>query len=285
MSYETAVPSPCNQHPDVPAATSCGECQKPLCAPCAVFEGGSDRCQACLALYWRAQKIRWRMLAALGGGALVGGGILLAIFLSSDRAARPVPTGDHGPQTARINLLRIQSAQAPCDGTKALEYVQALFNAQDMKGTALVADDFISRCGKATSLRQLSYSARMRLSEFDLAIRDATELIESSPNNVGYWIWRGVAHEGNGNPEKALDDFQHAFSLQPDQPYVANQLASAYERLYKPCEALGVLRQHLEANPAEKKRPEMRDRIELLEHEGQCQARELMDKDASTGKL
>jgi hypothetical protein len=32
-----------------------------------------------------------------------------------------------------------------------------------------------------------------RLSEFELAVRDVTELIEGAPTNVGYWLWRGMA--------------------------------------------------------------------------------------------
>jgi tetratricopeptide (TPR) repeat protein len=273
----------CFQHPEVPASTSCGGCRKSLCAACAVFEGGSDRCPACLARYWRVKQLRQRVLATLGAVLLLGGGALLVFQLGSGGKARPVPTVDHGPQTARIALLRSQSAQAPCDRAKALEYVQALFNAKDMQGTAQAADDFISRCGMAAPLRQLSYSARTRLSEFNLAIRDATELIDSAPENVGYWVWRGAAHEASGDPEKALADFQQAFKLQPGQTHVAHQLASAYERLLKQCEALEVLRQHLQANPAEKKRTELRERMELLEHEGQCQTIERLDKGASAG--
>ncbi|HVG60897.1 MAG TPA: hypothetical protein VNA24_20230 [Hyalangium sp.] len=75
-----------------------------------------------------------------------------------------------------------------------------------------------------------------------------------------------MAHQASGDSEKALADFQEAFNLQPGQAQVANQLASTYERLRKPCDALLVLLQHLQANPAELGRAELMERMELLEY-------------------
>ena len=43
-----------------------------------------------------------------------------------------------------------------------------------------------------------------------------------------------------------------------------------YERLRKACDALLVLLQHLQANPAELGRAEMMERMEMLEHQGSC---------------
>jgi hypothetical protein len=94
--------TPCHRHPEVSATRSCGECFQPICAGCAVIEGG--------------------------------------------------------------------------DQTRAVQYAQTLFSAEDWRGSLQFSDDFVTRCGKFPQLRSISYSAHIRLSEFDLAVRDATEL-------------------------------------------------------------------------------------------------------------
>jgi aspartyl protease family protein len=210
------------------------------------------------------------VFAVLGVIGLVAGGAWVLRTSGSSTEARPEPQFDYGPKAERIRRLSWELEREPCNRLKALDYVKAVFHADDLRGTIQISEDFISRCGKFTQLRHLTYAAHTRLSEFDLAIRDATELIDSEPNNVGYWIWRGMAHQAAGDSEKALADFQEAFNLQPGQAQVANQLASIYERLRKPCDALLVLLQHLQANPAELGRAEMMERMELLEYQGSC---------------
>ena len=222
----------CFQHPDVPATTRCGGCSQPLCSGCAVFEGGRDRCPACVAKYWRARKLQQGLLIA-AGVAVLGVGVM---YLTRSGV---LPAGD-APGAS------LES----CDRTKAAAYVQKLFAAEDWRGTVRSADDFVARCGKFPQLRSVTYSAHMRLSEFDLAIQDATELIESAPRNAGHYVWRGMAYESIHATDKPLADFEEAFRLKPELFQTANQLATAYEKQDRPCDGYFVLLEHAKANPA-----------------------------------
>ncbi|HYO54336.1 hypothetical protein [Archangium sp.] len=269
------MPAPsCAQHPDVPANTRCGGCLQPLCAGCAVFEGGLDRCPSCVARYWRARKMQKGLFLAAGVAVLVAGAAYLyrsGVLPAGDPSgASPESEFNYGLRAPQIAKLRDQLAKEPCDRPRVAEYVQALFAAEDWRGTLQSAEGFIARCGRFPQLRSLTYSAHMRLSEFDLAIRDATELIENAPDNAGYWVWRGMAHESRQASDKALADFEQAFRLEPAQFQLANQLASAYERRQRPCDAYFVLLEHVKENPAIAGQLAMETRLLRLLDQGKC---------------
>jgi aspartyl protease family protein len=205
--------------------------------------------------------------------SLGGAGVWLALgggFNEGGEASLPEHEFNYGAQNARVLGLRRYLKKEPCDRPKALELVQLMFNAGDFRGTIITSDDFITRCGKSVPLRQLTYTAHTRLSEFDLAARDVTELIESAPSNVGYRIWRGMALEAGMKPEQALADFKQAFLLQPDQFHVANHLAGAYERQGKPCDAMLTLLEHLRTDAEHAGSRELLERIDTLEMAGSC---------------
>jgi len=203
-------------------------------------------------------------------GLAVGGAYAAGVFGAGGKAPPEKPSFDYGPKTGRVAKVRKQLEREPCDRTKMMELSQLLFSVQDWRGTIQSSEDFITRCGKFTQPRSLTYSAHIRLSEFDLALKDAAELIESSPRNASYWVWSGLAHEAKGDLDKAVGDFQQAFGLQPDQVQVANQLASVYERQQKPCDALLVLLQHLQAEPAAEADSRIKERMAKLAVEGKC---------------
>lgn len=231
--------SSCFQHPAVEATALCAGCSQPLCAACTVFEAGRDRCPSCVARYWRNRKLQKGVFATLGVAALALGVAYWKGMLPGQ--APREPGFDYGHKALLVAAMREQLEQAPCDRSKAVEYLQTIYSADDLRGSIAYAADFDVRCGKFPQLRSITYSAHMRLKELDLAVRDATELIESSPGNAGYWVWRGMAREASSASALALADFQQAFRLKSDEFQTTNHLASAYERQGRICDAYLVL--------------------------------------------
>ena len=232
----------CAQHPDVAASTVCGGCSKPLCLACATFEGGKDRCQPCVKRYFRAKRVRTALVATSALAALGLGGAWYAGLIGPEKA----PEFDYGSKGVLVRHQKAQLERAPCDRTKASEYAQTLASLQDWEGALATVDAFTQKCGSFPQLRSLSYAARMRRGEFALAVRDATELLEASPGNPSYLIWRAQAHEAAKDLAAGLADFEKAFELKPGQRMVASQLAAAYQRRERPCDGARVLRQHAE---------------------------------------
>jgi Flp pilus assembly protein TadD len=207
-------------------------------------------------------------VAALGL-CLVGAGVGYVRWRENAPAA-PEPGFDYGAHRGRVLALRSQLEKEPCDRTRGVEFAQTLFSLQDWRGSVRFTDDFIARCGRFPALRSISYSAHIRLSEFEPAIRDATELIDSAPANAGYRVWRALAYQSRGAAEESLVDFQEAFKLQPEQFQVANQLATTYEQRNQPCEAWRVLREHQRVSSQASHNPEIVGRAQGLALRGRC---------------
>ena len=147
---------------------------------------------------------------------------------------------------------------------------RALLAAHDFEGVARSGEDFVARCGPNLQLRPLTYAAHMQLKEFDKAIQDASELIESKPSNAGYWVWRGVARQARGELEAGLEDLRQAFERVPEQYQVANHLATAYESLGRHCEALRTLQEHLKRKPESAREVNLHEQVQRLRLAGPC---------------
>jgi tetratricopeptide (TPR) repeat protein len=258
--------SSCAQHSSVAASTVCGGCGKSLCLQCATFEGGKDRCAACVVRYGRAKRVR-TALVATGAVAVLGlGGAYAAGLVGPQGPA----SFDYGSKTPLVLHQRKELEREPCNRTRASEYAQTLASLQDWQGALATVDGFTAKCGSYAPLRSLSYAARMRQGEFALAVRDASELLSASPNNASYLIWRGQAHEAAKSLDAALVDFEKAFELQPAQRQVAAQLAGAYERRQRPCDALRVLVRHVKEAPASSREAPLHAQMSQLRTAGQC---------------
>ena len=264
--------SSCFHHPQVPATGRCGACGHPLCAACTVFEGGLDRCPPCVARYERGGRRRKAaVLVATAVPLLVGVGALGFLMLRpGPPKAQPAPGFDYGSKSGLVAQVRADLEREPCNRTRAVQYVHFLFTLEDWRGSIRAADDFVARCGPFPQLRSITYSAHVRLSEFEPAIRDATELVDSEPGNAGYRVWRALVYQGHGDTAKALEDFQQAFRLHPEEFQVAHQLASAYERMSQPCEGFRVMREYQQASPKDAARPEVTTLLRQLDAQGPC---------------
>ena len=261
--------STCFQHPKTAAATRCGGCDKSLCAQCATFEGGKDRCSDCVQRYHQGKKTRAMMVGGALGLVAVGAGVWFALRPASETAPE-AQAFDYGKKDTLIRNLRKELSLQPCDKTKGREYAQALFEAGDLKGTIQAGDDFIAKCGKSTALRQLTYTAHVQLQEFDLAARDVTELLEGAPSNANYYLWRGMAYEASGVLDKAASDFQQAFLLKPEEPQVTNLMATANTNNGRACDARLAVLEHLQASAGKARDPKMMERLEQLSSAGRC---------------
>lgn len=256
----------CAQHPRVEAATACGACQKPLCQQCATFEGGQDRCAACLVRYARGKRVR-AVLLGVGGVALLGlGGAYAAGLVGPERK----PEFDYGSKRPLVVHQREQLEREPCDRTRASEYTQTLASLGDWETTLATVDAFVAKCGPFPALRSLSYAARMRQKDYALALRDADELVGAAPTNASYLVWRAQAHEAAQALEPALADFEKAFELKPGQRQVAGLLAQAYERRERRCDALRVLQRHVQETPASGKEAALLTQMSELQRVGAC---------------
>jgi aspartyl protease family protein len=179
------------------------------------------------------------------------------------------PAQDWGKYAGRIRALVAAQQKEPCDRTKALELSQLLLRAGDHRGVLTRADAFFTACGDMPRLRWDMYEAHRQLSEWDLAIAEATKLIESDRTDPDFWWWRGRAEALKGDFEAAARDHGQAVALCP-RCIGAWDLADALEQLGRPCEGVAPLQTMLSLSKKHLDEDRVRARIEDLKTVGNC---------------
>jgi aspartyl protease family protein len=178
------------------------------------------------------------------------------------------PAADWGKYAGQIRPLIAALQTEPCNRTKALELSKLLLRAGDDHGVLTHDEAFLAACGDMSRLRWDMYEAHMGLSEWDLAIAEATKLIESDRTNNTYWFWRGRAHAKKGDLEAAVANFRQELALCPEC-LGAWDLADALEKLGRHCEAIPPLQTLIRLNAKVDER-RVQARIADLTARGDC---------------
>jgi clan AA aspartic protease (TIGR02281 family) len=182
-------------------------------------------------------------LAAAAGGLYFRRAQRLAALAEIARKASEPEPFEYGIAAENIERLRAIIAKEPCDRARILDLANAVIQAGDARGSLFHANAFFKKCGDYPRLRWITYEAHKQLSEWPLALADASLLIESDPNDADYRGWRGLVNDQMGQLEPAAQDYRQALMLRPQLRDVPLNLANIYERQGKPCEAILPLAQ------------------------------------------
>jgi aspartyl protease family protein len=169
--------------------------------------------------------------------------------------------GQFGPAVARLSA---QLAAAPCDGSRVIDLAETLARAGDQRGIVRSGDAFFTQCGDLPRLRWATYAAHARLGEDTAAIADATQLIESAPDDKDYRWWRGVIYERDGRLDDAVRDYRDALRIEPRLRLVPLNLADVYERQGRLDDAIDVLSRYVQVYPGAA--TQLRERFQRLQH-------------------
>ena len=207
------------------------------------------RCGPCARAASRRTLIAWCLAAFVVVAGAVGGGLYYrravreaAVTEALRRASEPPPF-DYRLATANVERLRAQLLKEPCDRRTILELAEAEFRAGDHRGTLFHCEAFFKKCGDYPRLRWITFEAHKQLSEWKLAIDEATTLIASDPHDADFRAWRGLVHEQTGDLAHAAEDFRQALMLRPELHDLPINLANVYEKQGKACEGILPLAQ------------------------------------------
>jgi aspartyl protease family protein len=211
-------------------------------------------------------------LGALGVALVVGGAFYwkhLERRAEAEKAAKAA-LPDYGEHAEKIESLTQHLGREPCDRKAILTLSEHLMRAGDARGTLRRASAFLGTCGEYPRLRWLTYAANKQLSQWDQAAVDATKLIESDPYDADFRGWRGMVYEQKGDLARAADDFRQALILRPRLQDLPLNLANAYEKLGRPCDAILPLVQVAYYHPDVQNIGGVHERIARLASSEQC---------------
>jgi clan AA aspartic protease (TIGR02281 family) len=251
----------CGEHPLSLVAAPCRKCFQPFCDICLVPDDDGPYCVPC----FREKRRRSRRRKV---GAIVGAAVALAAgALAFSRPSASPPDDDAMAEPKR--KLENELGKEPCDRPKMLELAKRLLQTGDNRSAINRVGAFFRQCGDDPSMRRLLMAAHERLSEWDLAAMEAGKLVDADPYRADYRAWRGLVYEQKGDWERAAEDYRQALALRPRLSDVPLNLAAAYERLGRPCEAafpLELLMFHYPDRPM----PGLRARVAELSAKGGC---------------
>jgi aspartyl protease family protein len=239
------------------------------------FEGSRVLCLVCAR---QARRRRAVLYTAIGVLVVGGSGVGLALSPrpqsasasgASDFAKSMIGSGAPG---SPMDAMEAQLAKEPCDRQQMLTFDEALMRAGNNRAVIDRTEAFWKRCGQMPRLRWITYEAHKRLSEFDKAIADATLLIDDNPHDKDFWWWRGIAYEEVGQLEKAAADYQQSITIEPRITGIPFNLASVYEKLGRPCDAIFPIEQFLRYHPDVVDKERVQERLMRLYADPACAA-------------
>jgi aspartyl protease family protein len=180
------------------------------------------------------------------------------------------PPYDYGEHTRKVRKLEADLKQEPCDRPKNQELLTLMLQAGDARGVIKRAEGFFAHCGDLVELRAITYRAHERLGESDAAVADITRLVDSAPYSPTYRAWRGYLYRNKGDLELAATDLREALSLYPEFTDVPVDLATVYEKLGRPCDAVFPLQQLVHHYPDRTWTAGIRARLAELDQRGSC---------------
>lgn len=246
------------------ATGTCARCLKPTCNACSVYVGSQDVCTGCVGAVRRAKSIRTAVIGVVIVAAVAVGGLALLTRNRLPATTNAKASFDYGSHAADVSRLRTRLAETPCDRRLIVDYGEVLLRSGDNRGAIAACDGFFAHCGQYPRLRWVKFSAHQYLSEWDLAVAEATTLIDADPFDKDYWWWRGQSYAEQGKLEEAARDYQQAISLEPRLKSIPFNLIQVYRKLNRPCDGLHTLERYLDTYPAHRREPNVQRLLEEL---------------------
>ncbi len=177
----------------------------------------------------------------------------------------------YGSNIHEIKALKTKLEAEPCDRPKTRKITKLLYRSGVYREVIEYSEKFWKKCGKFLRIRWTTYEAHKSLNEWDLAIADATKLIEDDPNDKDFRWWRGIAYAGKEDWTNAAKDYEQSMQLEPAIRRIPFNLADVYEKMGDACEGIFPLEQFLHYHPNVRNRRRVRQRIDELYARKSCE--------------
>lgn len=253
--------SNCYIHPDKEATTTCTKCYEPICDICKMNTIFETICPSCLKKMKRIKYVKFLIIFLM---------TLICISSALVFANSHKKPFSYGRYAIEIHELQTYLKNEPCDRSKTVKLGELLYNAGDYRGALNLCDKFNSQCGNYLRLNWISYSSHSKLSEFDEAIKDVTQLIEDDPYDTDYWWWRAEIYEEIGKYEEAIADYRQTIALQPNVRDIPFKLSSVLEKAGKGCEAAFPIEQFLFYYPEFRSYAKVQNRLKSIYSDVHC---------------
>jgi tetratricopeptide (TPR) repeat protein len=169
-----------------------------------------------------------------------------------------------------------QVNREPCDNVAFVALAKLMESAGYPRESAKSLEAYNRSCTFSEEMLQSAYSAYTRIGDHKAAINVADELVKFDPASYDYRFMRGSAHENARDYKAALVDYISTLDLFPDLSNVAvsqfYQVSTMYDKIGKPCDAIGPLETFISYNVKERQSQQIAKLISDYSRKGNCAA-------------
>jgi clan AA aspartic protease (TIGR02281 family) len=185
----------------------------------------------------------------------------------------PLPILVEWRPSVQTELDRLR--REPCYRDAVVKLANDLLDAGYPREAATGLMSFAKRCGGARQVLPTAYEALQRIGDFQGSLEIAKQLVEIAPENGTFRYWRADAYDQLGDVADALTDYMNSIELVGNLRNVVRdafyKLAHAYDKLGRPCDAIGPIELYVSLDPAHRRTPQNTKVISDYATKGHCE--------------
>jgi clan AA aspartic protease (TIGR02281 family) len=184
------------------------------------------------------------------------------------------PLGASTAGDTKVNSLLARLQNEPCNKQ---DIFQASIALEDLRATRQAAEmlkGFAGFCpdgsGESYRASELYYS----LGDYEMAVKLSSDLIDQQPDAQNPYIIRARSEQALKRYAAAIEDYATLIRLLPDAKSIMSEvftrMSDSYEKLGRPCEAIGPLQTYIALDSDKRATPPLLKRIAALAAKGNC---------------
>jgi aspartyl protease family protein len=187
----------------------------------------------------------------------------------------PLPSDVERQQPVQSRLAQL--SREPCYRDAVIGLGRALLDAGYPREAAISLRTFVKRCGSATEVLPLAYSALEKLNDFSAALEVANELVEAVPADGTFRYWRALAYDRTGQFSLAMLDYMNTVELFGNPKTIFGDVFYKWSRTYaalgRYCDAISPIEMYVSLDPPNRRTPQTVKIISDYAEKGNCNTR------------
>jgi aspartyl protease family protein len=162
----------------------------------------------------------------------------------------------------------------PCDKQAIFQASIALENSGATRASAEMLKGFAGACPDSDGELYHASELYYLLGDYDTAVKISSDIIDYKPDAQDVYFIRAKAEQGLKRYAAAIEDYATLIRLVSDTKSIVSEvftrMSDSYEKLGRPCEAIGPLQTYIALDSQIRSTPPLLRRIATLAAEGNC---------------
>jgi clan AA aspartic protease (TIGR02281 family) len=184
------------------------------------------------------------------------------------------PLGRGAAGDYKVSPLLAGLQKEPCDKQAIWQASLALENIRAIRGAAGILKGFADVCPDSSGEGYHASELYYLLGDYDTAVKLSSDLINHLPDAQYPYFVRAKSEQGLKRYAAAIEDYATLTRLLPDTKSIVSEvftrMSESYEKLNRPCEAIGPLQTYIALDSESRSTPPLLKHIAALAAEGNC---------------